>query len=594
MSLVCIASQGESPGATTSSLLLTGLWPKAKRNKLFVEADPSGGSLASTYQLSLDPSLVSLAQAVDTGAARKRLWRNTQLLPGSVEAIVAPTKSADVEDVLTAHGEQLGVWLSRLRKIDVFADVGQLKSTSSSVEFVSCASLLLMVTRPDLEQLERGAERMRELSGSVPSAGWLLIGDQPYGVKEVEAAFDFPVVGVLADDPQTAIALEQGSSVVHLADAPLVLSASEAAGGVQRVLTEVTPRRRVRLINRSISGQSDSPTEKPSGDVDVEHPPSLVSELSFGEEPATSGPVPTGQEGQADVSTSGVDGSQPSQLDGRPDGDNQLDSNATTQISAFPTDPPPAAEAPSEEVAASATVPPIAATKFWASTTRLAAPSVELSAATLGQKPTGSSDLGSAALSGVSIPVDADDETSGTTSLDDADIAVDGDVTDGSDAGSGDDAGDDSIADSTGVASENGDTGSDGVAYRKSDDGVADYDGIAEAVGRPSTNLATTPLPPTRDMSITEVIETVDTPTGKIDVPPSLIGEKPVETAEVPPSFFSYDPQNDETRSSEHEGSADEFESTEDGGIRPPSLLDAKLSTSANSADELPGYPPLR
>ncbi|MEL6986164.1 MAG: carbon monoxide dehydrogenase maturation protein, partial [Actinomycetota bacterium] len=70
MTLICLASQKGSPGASAAALALAAAFkPGEGRRKLLLEADLSGGALAIRYRLPTEPGLVTLAAAARAGVA---------------------------------------------------------------------------------------------------------------------------------------------------------------------------------------------------------------------------------------------------------------------------------------------------------------------------------------------------------------------------------------------------------------------------------------------------------------------------------------------------------------------------------------------
>ncbi len=607
MSLVCVASQDGSPGATTTSLLLAGLWPKSQKRKVLLEADPSGGRLAATYHLSLDPDLATLVKAINSGLAPKRLWRHTQLLPGSTEAVVSPPNADDVHRILEADGLELGRWLDQLGEIDVFADIGSLEVASPCQSLASTASSVLMVVRPVADQLRSGAERMGELKDSNCQVSWVLIGDAPYCVREVEAAYGFPVMAVLADDAAAALALRQGAGASRLAKAPLIQTARKLVGALHDELSASAIARSVlETIEHTAIDREDLDSHD-DGESTAVQPPIEAS------------PPPT----------------KPA-----PDSVSGLDDDATVAVPGPGVGPdmiPPSVVPPL--VARSSSVDPLATPTPEAIDPKMIPPSLlpplgqasgvhELpkeaehrpgSEADRNPPTTDSPGVSEPAMVPPSLPSplsgDAerseDNDNSPQTSP-----AVSGQPRDPDDPSSDDPFSDDPseelpseelVSDAVGAGAEPVQVSEEPTAkpmsrkelwdvttrlaappvplrYSVAQDRLPDdssepqerpqapvdppmTEGAQEAKSQRSTSVRP-------DMEITEVIDLVGTPTGKDDVPPSLL---PGQTE-----------SKDGVEAPVKHGNAEEHE---DG--RPASLLDAKLSTSANPAEELPGYPPI-
>ncbi len=230
LTLICFASQKGSPGATATALAVAAaLRLPDGRQKLLVEADSTGGTLAIRYRLPVEPGLLTLAAAVRSGPAQDGLWHHTQELPGGLRVVVSPDGPEQVHAAMAASGAILGQFLAGLDNVDVLCDVGRLSPDSPVQAFVASASAVLMVARPNAEQLQPAARRMMMLRTQVHNVGWVLVGEKPYGAAEVESTYGFPVVGVMADDPRSVLRLENGVVTKKIRRSPFVRSATTLA-----------------------------------------------------------------------------------------------------------------------------------------------------------------------------------------------------------------------------------------------------------------------------------------------------------------------------------------------------------------------------
>ena len=89
--------------------------------------------------------------------------------------------------------------------------------------------MVAVVARPVAEQLQPAVHAVRSSGLDPGRVGWVLIGDQPHAASEVEATFGIPVLGVIANDGRTALALSEGSNSRRIAKSALVRSASSLA-----------------------------------------------------------------------------------------------------------------------------------------------------------------------------------------------------------------------------------------------------------------------------------------------------------------------------------------------------------------------------
>lgn len=242
MTLICFASQKGSPGATATALAVAASLKVADgRRKVLLEADATGGTLAIRYRLPVEPGLLTLAAAVRGGLdSSDALWRHAQELPGGLPVIVCPDGPEQVHAAMAAGGAQLGRFLNNLRDVDVMCDVGRLAPDSPALPFVAEASAVLMVARPTAEQLQPAARRMLMLRPLVSNLGWVLVGQKPYGPADVEATYEFPVVGVMADDPRSVLSLERGTVSKRLRRQPFIRSATTLAETLSGWLSPLT------------------------------------------------------------------------------------------------------------------------------------------------------------------------------------------------------------------------------------------------------------------------------------------------------------------------------------------------------------------
>jgi hypothetical protein len=231
MGLICFGSVRSSPGVTATVLAVGASWPTTPA-PVVVEADPDGGVLAARYSLGRSgesPGLTSLATAARRGLAAGELWRHTQELPGGMGVVVGPDGADSVIAALRSAGEEVGTWLAAQPDVVAVADCGRLRPGSPALELVRCASRLVVVVRPRVEELQALVQRVAALAQLAP-LGLVLVGERPYGPAEVGEHLGVEVLGVVADDPRGAQALEGGASVRVLRRSPLARSALALAG----------------------------------------------------------------------------------------------------------------------------------------------------------------------------------------------------------------------------------------------------------------------------------------------------------------------------------------------------------------------------
>jgi MinD-like ATPase involved in chromosome partitioning or flagellar assembly len=229
MSVVCLTSAHGSPGVTTTALALAATWPSHRRC-LLVEADLFGGVIAARYGLGDTPGLSSLAADSRRGLDDDVVWRHAQYLPGGVPVLVGPATPDEAHAVLRDIADALTAWSTEQIEIDVIIDCGRIPPGLSTIDTIGEAGVVMVLTRPTLDQLRPAAHRLGALKALGIDVGLLLVGDEPYGPAEVTAALQMPVVGIVAWDPRTAAVLTGArGSVRDLRRSPLVRSVETLA-----------------------------------------------------------------------------------------------------------------------------------------------------------------------------------------------------------------------------------------------------------------------------------------------------------------------------------------------------------------------------
>lgn len=230
MAVVALMSHRGAPGVTTAALAIAAAWPTTPgRRKVLIEADPAGGVIAVRYGIGVEPGLVSLAAAMRSEPDPDTLSGHTQTLPGGLDVIVAPDNPVAVDAALAHAGRRLIRWLTERDDVDVIIDLGR-ASTDSAAPILADATALLVVARPDAEQLVPAAHRLAALAR--PDVGWLLIGDRPYTAADVVDAYGYPVLGVIADDRRGVAAMENGAGGSALKRSLLARSAGQVASSI--------------------------------------------------------------------------------------------------------------------------------------------------------------------------------------------------------------------------------------------------------------------------------------------------------------------------------------------------------------------------
>ncbi|WP_189115924.1 hypothetical protein [Pilimelia terevasa] len=158
------------PAVTTTALGLAAVLSAGAR-VLLVEADPSGGDLASNFRVPIAPGLVELASQTSTlvsGVDAAVLERFTRRLPagGGVSAIVAPPAGsrtvAAVAVVAVGRGRVL-----RQPDVTVVADVGRVSPASAAWPLMEAADRMVLMMRGRLGDLAHLHGLLPELLAAV-------------------------------------------------------------------------------------------------------------------------------------------------------------------------------------------------------------------------------------------------------------------------------------------------------------------------------------------------------------------------------------------------------------------------------------------
>lgn len=253
MATVALVSPGNAPGCTTAAFALTMAWPG---RALLAECNPTGGHLLASYfhgrYSAADRGLWHLALAARHGvpAAAQELAQHLlpldqdgerRLLPGLRDPFRAIQISSETWQ---AVAETLRQWPA-----DVLADVGHI-GTDMPFPLVEAADLAVMVMRSELGQIAAARPRLAELRkalGDAAPIGLCIIGDGPYGTREVERSLadsvgDFALVARLPHDPRSAAVLSHGEKPARgFASAALMREASLIARTLHRFTTTGSP-----------------------------------------------------------------------------------------------------------------------------------------------------------------------------------------------------------------------------------------------------------------------------------------------------------------------------------------------------------------
>ena len=199
--IVVIGSGKASPGVST---LAAGLVASAGKGAVLVEADPDGGSIAPSWQLSVDVGMQQIAAETGRGLRADVVPQALQPLAGGpAQVLVAPTDPGMARSVLGLAARPLSSVMGGLGD-PVVIDVGRAGRASPVWPLVESADLAVVVCRPRLPEVAAAAHRCEELASAVERVALVCVGDSPYAPDEVAGFAGVSLLGVVANDPAGA------------------------------------------------------------------------------------------------------------------------------------------------------------------------------------------------------------------------------------------------------------------------------------------------------------------------------------------------------------------------------------------------------
>lgn len=222
MTVFVVGSVRGSPGVTTTALLLA----SCLDGGAMVEADLDGGVLAIRYGLGREPGLTTLAaaQAVEPGA-----WRQHAQDAGGVPVLVGPDSPERASALWSRAGNQLGAALAA-SEAAVVVDAGRLRPHAPTTTVLAVASLVLVLVRPEPEDLVGFSHRLPALRRATSEVGLVLVGRGSYSAADIGAELGVDVLGGLPEDRRAqAMLTAHGGSARGLARTPLARAARSLA-----------------------------------------------------------------------------------------------------------------------------------------------------------------------------------------------------------------------------------------------------------------------------------------------------------------------------------------------------------------------------
>jgi MinD-like ATPase involved in chromosome partitioning or flagellar assembly len=208
MTVIALTSTRSSPGVTSLAVALGLSWSRRAVDPLLIEADPAGGVLGLRFGLSSDVSLRTLRADMRRGYSAELVHRNSTDLRG-VACLLAPTDPVLTTRSLECSAPSLADELVASAR-PTLIDIGRIFDRSPSLPFAQCASQVLVVTRPSVDDVQSLLYGIRLLHAQDCIVGLVVVGDLPHHPDEVAELAGVPIVGVVPDDRAVAGAFGGG------------------------------------------------------------------------------------------------------------------------------------------------------------------------------------------------------------------------------------------------------------------------------------------------------------------------------------------------------------------------------------------------
>lgn len=228
MTLIAVCSLAGAPGVTTAALALASTWPTAEP-VCVVEADTSGGDIASWWRVPTWPGVVDLAAASRGGQDHEdtALGAYTQVLPGGMRVCVAPATAERIGSAiaLLAHHPKA---LSAADEVTVL-DLGRLGPSSDSARLLAEADAVVVATTTEVCQLKRLRESLVMLRASSARLGVAVVGASWRSNAEISEALGAPIWARLPRDRRAAAFLAGQQHTPRIGRRPLIRAAHTLA-----------------------------------------------------------------------------------------------------------------------------------------------------------------------------------------------------------------------------------------------------------------------------------------------------------------------------------------------------------------------------
>lgn len=241
--IVAVASRAGSPGVTTLASLVAWLWPATVSvNRVILEADSTGGVLAPRWHdahgITLDPGLIDLAAAQARSGHDGVDPESVQWISPGFGVVPAPSSPDQISASLRAL-EDRGADRLATSEHPVIVDCGRVRPDDPAIALAARASVMVLMCRPSLDEVQRLAPLVAELRPRCARLGLVTVGDRPYDPVEISDHLGVHFLGVLADDRRWADSIRtDGFSSARLGRSELVRSARTITDRILQLAVE--------------------------------------------------------------------------------------------------------------------------------------------------------------------------------------------------------------------------------------------------------------------------------------------------------------------------------------------------------------------
>lgn len=206
MAVIGIVAAHGSPGATTLAVALAHrLGVHRAEPPLLIEADPDGGVIAARHGLLGAAGLTALAGAARAGLQAGDLERFAVPMASGLPVIAAHPSPEQTHAAVRVVAGPLAAAIGGEPGPGIVIDLGRLRPGSPAEPLAAVCDELLVVVRPELDQVLAIADRLDTL-GRFAALRVVVVGDRPYPPSEVRSALGVPAVAVIAADARAVTA----------------------------------------------------------------------------------------------------------------------------------------------------------------------------------------------------------------------------------------------------------------------------------------------------------------------------------------------------------------------------------------------------